>query len=32
MLRSDLCHFSDAYIVLDGDITVDGDNDAKKTK
>ena len=24
MLRSDLCDFSDAYIVVEGDITVDG--------
>ena len=24
MLRSDLCDFSDAYIIVKGDITVDG--------
>ena len=30
MLRSDLCHFSDAYIVVKGDITLEGDNDANK--
>ena len=24
MLRSDLCHFSDAYIVVKGEITVAG--------
>ena len=28
MLRSDLCDFSDAYIVVEGDITLEGDNDA----
>ena len=30
MLRSDLCDFSDAYIVVKGDITVINPNDAKK--
>ena len=30
MLRSDLCEFSDAYIVVKGDITLEGDNDANK--
>ena len=30
ILRSDLCDFSDAYIVLKGDITLEGDNDANK--
>ena len=30
MLRSDLCNFSDAYIVVEGDITLEGDNDANK--
>ena len=30
MLRSDLCDYSDAYIVVKGDITLDGDNDANK--
>ena len=30
MLRSDLCDFSDAYIVVEGDITLDGDNNANK--
>ena len=30
MLRSDLCDFSDAYIVVEGDITLEGDNDANK--
>ena len=29
MLRSDLCHFSDAYIVLKGNITVLRSNGAK---
>ena len=28
MLRSDLCDFSDAYIVVKGDIILEGDNDA----
>ena len=32
MLRSDLCNFSDAYIVVEGDITLEGDNDANKQK
>ena len=30
MLKSDLYDFSDAYIVVKGDITVEGDNDANK--
>ena len=30
MLRSDLCDFSDAYIVVEEDITLEGDNDANK--
>ena len=30
MLRSDLCNFSDAYIVVEGDITLQGDNNANK--
>ena len=30
MLRSDLCDFSDAYIVVKGDITLKGDADANK--
>ena len=30
MLRSDLCDFSDAYIVVKGTITLEGDSDAKK--
>ena len=31
MLRSDLCDFSDAYIIMKGTITVaDSDNDAYK--
>ena len=30
MLRLDLCDFSDAYIIVKGDITVEGDNDANK--
>ena len=30
MLRSDLCSFSDAYIIVKGDITLEGDNDANK--
>ena len=28
MLRSDLCDFSDAYIAVEGDITLERDNDA----
>ena len=32
MLRSDLCDFSDTYIVVKGDITVTEPNNAKKTK
>ena len=30
MLRSDLCEFNDAYIVVKGDITLEGDKDANK--
>ena len=30
MLRSDLCDFSDAYIVVEGDIILEGDNNANK--
>ena len=30
MLRSDLCNFSDAYIVVKRDITLEGDNDPNK--
>ena len=30
MLRSDLCDFNDAYIVVKGDITLEGDTDANK--
>ena len=30
MLRSDLCDFNDACIVVKGDITLEGDNDANK--
>ena len=30
MVRSDLCDFSDAFIVVKGDITLEGDNDANK--
>ena len=30
MLRSDLCYFSDAYIVVEGTITLEGDNNANK--
>ena len=30
MLRSDLCDCSDAYIVVKGDITIEGDNDVNK--
>ena len=29
MLRSDLCYFNDAHIVVKGDITVDAPNNAK---
>ena len=32
MLRSDLCNFNDAYIVVKGDITLEGDNDTKGNK
>ena len=30
MLRSDLCDFGDACIVVKGDITFEGDNNANK--
>ena len=30
LLRSNLCDFSDVYIVVKGDITLEGDNDANK--
>ena len=30
MLRSDLCNFNDAYIVVKGDITLEGDNFTNK--
>ena len=30
MFRSDLCDFDDAYIVVEGKITVDGTNDINK--
>ena len=30
MLRSDLCDYSDAYIVVKGTITVEADNNPKK--
>ena len=30
MLRSDLCDYSDVYIVVKGDTTLEGDNDANK--
>ena len=30
MLRSDLCYYSDAHIVVKGDITIEGDNDANQ--
>ena len=30
MLRSNLCNFNDAYIVVKGAITLEGDNDAYK--
>ena len=29
MLRSDLCDYSDAHIVVKGTITIEEDNDAK---
>ena len=32
MLRSDLCDYNDAYIVVKGTITVEGENNAKKKK
>ena len=30
MLRSDLCHYSDAYLVVKGRMTVERDSGAKK--
>ena len=30
MLRSNLCDFNEAYIVVKGDVTLEGDNDAHK--
>ena len=30
MLRSDLCDFNDAYIIVKGNITLEGDNDANE--
>ena len=30
ILRSDLCDYSDAYMVVKGDNTLEGDNDANK--
>ena len=30
MLKSDSCDYSDAYIIVKGMITVEGNNDAKK--
>ena len=30
MLRSDVCDYSDAYVVVKGDITPEGDNNANK--
>ena len=30
MLRSDLCDFSDTYVVAEGTITYEGDNNANK--
>ena len=30
MLKSYLCGFSDAYIIVEGDITLEGDNNANK--
>ena len=32
MLRSDLCNFRDAYIVVEGEITVTNPDDAKRNK
>ena len=32
MLRSDLCDFNDAYIVVKGDITVGAPNSPKRNK
>ena len=31
MLRSDLWDFSDVYIVMERDLTLEGDNNANKT-
>ena len=31
MLTSDLCKLSYAYILVEGDITLEGDNDANKS-
>ena len=30
VLRSDLCNYSDAYIIVKGDVTLEGNNDANK--
>ena len=30
MLRSDLCHYSDVYVVVKGRISIKGTNDANK--
>ena len=30
MLRSSLCDYTDEYIIVEGDITLEGDNDANK--
>ena len=30
MLRSNLCDFNEVYIVVKGDVTLEGDNDANK--
>ena len=32
MLGSDLCNFNDVYIVVEGDVALEGDNDANKIK
>ena len=32
MLRSDLCDYSDAYIIVEGTITVTNPNNAKRNK
>ena len=32
ILRSDLCDFSGAFIVVEGVVTLEADNDAKKKK